>query len=310
MMRKAGVGRAIGWALALAACAGAPVTSADPVLPMEPAAAPSPVPAPAEKAALDLHCAGALIQGGIALCRTAPAATLWIDGKEATKADQTGLAVIGFDRDSNAMVQVEARLGGVVATQELRIAPQSYRVQRVDGLPPQTVTPTEPAVLKKIERDSAAKAKAFASQAAIDGFLDGFAWPVEGRVTGPFGAQRILNGEPRSPHYGVDLALPTGSPIRAPASGLVVLAQADMHFEGGLVLIDHGQGLVSMYLHMSRIDVAAGQEVAQGQSLGAVGASGRATGPHLCWRMRWRGRHLDPSLAIDGLARAKTELGL
>ncbi|HRK64871.1 MAG TPA: M23 family metallopeptidase, partial [Terricaulis sp.] len=108
--------------------------------------------------------------------------------------------------------------------------------------------------------------------------------------------------------FGVDIAAPTGTPIRAPAAGVVSFANADMHFEGGLVFIDHGQGLITMYLHMSRLDVTAGQRVEQGQVMGAVGASGRATGPHLCWRMRLNGRQLDPSVAIDGLASARAEL--
>jgi murein DD-endopeptidase MepM/ murein hydrolase activator NlpD len=103
-----------------------------------------------------------------------------------------------------------------------------------------------------------------------------------------------LNGVPARPHYGVDLAAPRGTPIVAPAGGLVSFAETGLHFEGGLIMIDHGQGLVSAYLHLSRLDVVAGQSVSQGQVIGAVGAEGRATGPHLCWRMKWRDRNLNP----------------
>ena len=116
--------------------------------------------------------------------------------------------------------------------------------------------------------------------------------------TSSFGPQRILNGEPKTPHYGLDLAAPAGTVIVAPADGRVVLAQADLWFEGGLTLIDHGQGLVSAYLHQRAQAVREGQRVRQGDPIGEVGAKGRATGPHLCWRMTWRGRHMDPSLAL------------
>ena len=128
-------------------------------------------------------------------------------------------------------------------------------------------------------------------------------------MSGPWGNQRVLNGVPKTPHYGIDIAAPTGTPIRAPAAGVIALANPDMHFEGGLIMLDHGQGLMTYYLHMSRLDVTAGQTVAQGQSLGAVGRSGRTTGPHLCWRMRWRDRNLDPSLAVQGLAVARAHFG-
>lgn len=116
------------------------------------------------------------------------------------------------------------------------------------------------------------------------------------RLSARFGGQRILNGEPKRPHYGCDLAAPTGTTITAPAAGRVILAEPNMHFEGGLTMIDHGQGLISYYLHQSRLDVATGQDVTRGQAIGAVGATGRATGPHLCWRLKWRDRNLDALL--------------
>ena len=120
------------------------------------------------------------------------------------------------------------------------------------------------------------------------------------RLSARFGGQRILNGAPSRPHYGADLAAPVGTPVHAPAGGLVVFAETGLHYEGGLVLIDHGQGVVSAYLHLSRIDVRAGQTVVLGQVIALVGQEGRATGPHLCWRLKWRGRNLDP-LLLTGL---------
>lgn len=285
-------------AIALAACAAgeAPAQSD------APPAAPAPAP-------LTLACAGAFTQGGVALCRTAPGAAISVDGAPSGAADAQGWAVIGFSREHGESGVVEARAGGASVSQTYAVADREFDIQRVDGLPPQTVTPTDPEVIARIQREAVLKREGFASLAPITGFLDGFILPVEGGiVTGAWGNQRILNGEPRDPHYGYDIAAPEGTPVRAPASGVVTLANPDMHFEGGLVFIDHGQGLITMYLHMSRLDVTAGDRVVQGQVIGAVGDRGRATGPHLCWRMRWRERQLDPSVAIEGLAAARAQL--
>lgn len=258
---------------------------------------------------LTLECAGAFTQGGLVVCRTLPGAQVLVDGVDAGVADAQGWIVVGFTREHGAEGAIVARTQGAQVTQAVAIAPREFDIQRIDGLPQQTVTPTDPAVLARIQRETAMKAEGFASRAALTGFLDGFIWPVEGgRISGRWGGQRILNGVPNTPHYGVDIAVPTGTPIRAPAGGVVSFANADMHYEGGLVFIDHGQGLITMYLHMSRVDVQVGQRVEQGQVIGAVGATGRATGPHLCWRMRLNGRQLDPSVAIDGLAAARTQL--
>lgn len=263
---------------------------------------------PEAPTALTLACAGAFTQGGVAICRTRPGAEVLLDGVAMGHADQDGWAVIGFTREHGAQANVVARAEGGQVLQSYAVTPRQFDVQRIDGLPQQTVTPTDPAVLARIQRETAMKNEGFASHAAMTGFLDGFIWPVQGRISGRWGNQRVLNGTPSTPHFGVDIAADAGTPIRAPAAGVVSLANPDMHFEGGLVFIDHGQGLITMYLHMSRLDVVAGQRVAQGDVIGAVGASGRATGPHLCWRMRLNSRQLDPSVAIDGLQAARTEL--
>jgi murein DD-endopeptidase MepM/ murein hydrolase activator NlpD len=298
-------------ALVLVACAAAETPGATEATPVAEAPAPAAAPAaPAEPAArAALTCEGALTQGGVALCRTTPGAEIFIEGEAAGRADENGWAVIGFTRESPSSLRVEARHDERVEAITLAIGDREFDVQRVDGLPPQTVTPTEPEVLERIRRESALKNEAFASLAPLEGFLDRFILPVDGVVSGRWGNQRILNGVPSTPHFGYDIAAPEGTPIRAPASGVVVLAEPDMHYEGGLVFIDHGQGLISMYLHMSRLDVRVGDVLQQGQVIGAVGARGRATGPHLCWRMRWRGRQLDPSIAGGALAHAVNVLG-
>lgn len=267
------------------------------------------VAAPAPQAP-SLRCAGAFTQGGIALCRAMPGAIVSLNGARVGAADADGWIVIGFTREHPASAEISASVHNAVVTERYDIAPREFDIQRVDGLPQQTVTPSDPAVLARIQRESALKQAAFTSEANIEGFLDGFIRPVEGgRVSGTWGNQRILNGTPSTPHFGYDIAVPTGTPIRAPAAGVVTLAEADMHYEGGLVFIDHGQGLITMYLHMSRVDVRVGDTLEQGQVIGAVGSSGRATGPHLCWRMKLRNtQQLDPSVAIEGLAQAREEL--
>ena len=236
------------------------------------------------------------VQGGHVIVRTAPGATLAVESAEVGKASAGGLAVIGFDRDAPSSTRISASLEGATTALPVTIAPGDFDVQRIGGLPANQVQPTDPALLARIAREGELKRAAFASQWDGEGFAGGFEPPVRARVSGRFGGQRVLNGVPARPHYGVDLACPSGTPVLAPAAGLVVLAEPALHYEGGLILIDHGQGLVSAYLHLSKLDAVRGATVAKGQRIGAVGSTGRATGPHLCWRLKWRERNMDPML--------------
>ncbi|NBB65352.1 peptidoglycan DD-metalloendopeptidase family protein [Pseudomonas sp. ODNR1LW] len=248
---------------------------------------------------IDLVLTGAWRQGGYALGRTEPRAQILVDGEVLSTASARGLFVIGFDRDAPAVASLEVRSGDRSILRRLDIAPHAFPSTRVDGLPPATVEPSDPALLARIQQELAAKTEAFASDADTDQFREGFIWPLETyRISSEWGAQRVLNGTPARPHYGIDLAAPAGTVIRAPADGRVVFVRPDMHFEGGLTLIDHGQGLISAYLHQSQQNVSLGQTVRRGDPLGQVGMTGRATGPHLCWRLKWRGRNLDPSLLV------------
>lgn len=246
---------------------------------------------------LPLDLAGDFMQSGTVLGRSIPGARILLDDV-ATTADAAGRFIIGFDRDAPpaALLTVTAPDGRSVS-RSLQVAPKTWRVTSVSGLPGRTVNPPAEA-RARIERESALKQRAYASEDPIGtGFAETFDWPLAAvRVTSPWGAQRQLNGTLQRPHYGVDLGAATGTPIRAPAPGLVIIAESDLYFEGGMVALDHGQGLITTYLHMSRVDVRVGQRLVRGDQLGAVGARGRATGPHLCWRMRWRGRQCDPSL--------------
>lgn len=250
-------------------------------------------------ATLPLTLDGAVTQGGFAIGRTAPGAIVFLDDEALTTASDDGLFFIGFDRDEPETVALRVQSGVRSVQRTLNVQRGAFPSSRIDGLPATTVDPVEPDVLEKIRIESAAKAEGFASRLDADHFRDGFVWPLaDYRVSSPWGSQRVLNGTPARPHYGIDLATTAGAIIRAPADGRVTLARPDLHFEGGLVLIDHGQGLVTAYLHQSRLDVAAGQMLKRGDPIGRVGMTGRATGPHLCWRMKWRDRNLDPSLMV------------
>ncbi len=292
-------------AVLLVASCGAPTVAQNGALPTPTAPAVVPAPPAPPPPPLDLTCAGAFAQGGVVLCKTLPGAQFVVDGEERGAADALGWVVAGFDRDAKPTSTFSVRTPTEAKTVDYTIAARSYSVQRVNGLPPETVSPSDPAVLKRIAEEVAAKEEARKSRASTEGFLQGFVWPIQGIMSGAWGNQRVLNGEPRAPHYGFDIAAPEGTPIHATADGVIAMANPDMHFEGGLVMIDHGQGLITYYLHMSRLDVQVGQTVAQGQVIGAVGKKGRATGPHLCWRMRWRDRNLDPSLAVQALSTAR-----
>lgn len=247
-----------------------------------------------------LELSGRFVQGGHIVGRTWPGALVFVDGESLTTAAASGLFIVGLDREAPSSVEIRVQDGPRLARRTLEIAPGTFPTSRITGLPPATVeVPADPVLLARIQREVALKTEGFASRIDADHFRDGFVWPVEGfRISSRWGAQRILNGTPARPHFGVDLAVPAGSPIRAPAAGRVALAQPDLHFEGGLVLLDHGQGLITAYLHQSRLDVREGQDVRRGDLIGRVGMTGRATGPHLCWRMKWRDRNLDPTLLV------------
>jgi murein DD-endopeptidase MepM/ murein hydrolase activator NlpD len=250
-----------------------------------------------------LQLSGRFQQGGFAIGRTSPRAEVLVDGEDMGPASAEGLFVVGFDRDGPPACEIRVRNPDGEAVHKAEITRGVFDIQRINGLPEDQVTPTDPALLARLEAEAKRKAEGFASRADLDDFRDGFVLPVHGfRLTAHFGGQRILNGEPKRPHYGDDLAAPVGTPVTAPAPGVVSFAETGLHYEGGLIMIDHGQGLVSCYLHLSRVGVERGQPLRRGELIGAVGKEGRATGPHLCWRLKWRGRNLDPMLLVGAQA--------
>ncbi|NNL90014.1 MAG: M23 family metallopeptidase [Marinicaulis sp.] len=241
---------------------------------------------------------GNYVQGGVVVGQTSPGATVRLDGDE-VMVGADGKFIIGFGRDSaTTALLVVTQVDGAVERTTLEIADREFPVQRIDGLDQSKVSGFTEEQLAKIAIDSEKKKAARQNTQANADWASGFMWPVKGRISGVFGSQRILNGEPKRPHSGMDIAAATGAPIFAPASGTVRLAEAGMYFEGGLVLLDHGHWLESAFLHMSRIDVDAGQYVEKGDVIGAVGATGRVTGPHLHWSVKWAGRLVDPQLLV------------
>jgi len=244
-----------------------------------------------------VELAGSLVQGGLVWGAVAPGSRVTLDG-EALDVLADGTLFAGFDRDAPATAELVVS-GPGTCRQTLQVARREYNIQRVEGVPQQTVTPSA-ADLERIRREQAlvdaARARRFERPDLLQGALDGFRWPAVGPISGVYGSQRVYNGSPGRPHYGVDVAMPTGTPVRAPAAGVVTLAEPDLFFSGGTVFLDHGYRFSSAFLHMSKILVAVGQEVSAGEVIGEIGATGRATGAHLDWRMNWRDRRIDPQL--------------
>lgn len=236
---------------------------------------------------------GAMEQGSLALGYADPRATVKIDG-QAVRLSPDGVFAFGFAFDQIKPSLVEVTWSdGAVESQSYTPTVRQYEIQRVNGLPQNTVTPP-PDVLERIKREAGEIYVARQRDQPGSDFLSGFDWPAPGRESGVFGSQRIDNGVPMAPHFGVDMAAPTGTPIHAPADGTVSLS-ADHYLNGGFTLIDHGQGVSTSYLHQSKRLVKEGDAVKRGQKIGEIGQTGRATGPHLHWAMNWFEVKLDPS---------------
>ncbi len=248
---------------------------------------------------------GDLVQGGLLWGSTAPGSSVSLGGRELdVLADGTFFGGFGRDAAASAELVIE---GERPCRQTLEVTSRQYRISRVDGVPQKTVTPSQEH-LDRIAREralvSAAKGQRLQRPDLLQGALAGFEWPTTGRISGVYGSQRIYNGTPKSPHYGVDVAVPTGTPVYAPSGGVVTLAEPDLFYSGGTVILDHGYGLSSSFLHMSKVHVAVGTEIRRGELIGEVGSTGRATGPHLDWRMSWRSERIDPQLLVPPMPAA------
>ena len=244
----------------------------------------------------ELQLPDQLQQGQLVVGHAPKGAKIEFAGRRVLVGDD-GVFVFGLGRDAPAEEKLHIRYSNGKANDVvLRIAKREYETEHVNGLPPHTVTPN-PELMKRIERERARVAETRHRNDAREDFERGFLDPVENaRVSGLWGRQRIDNGKPMAPHFGLDFAVPNGTPIRATAPGVVTLAEMGMVLNGGIVVLDHGHGVSTTTIHMSRIDVKPGQKLKQGDVVGLAGATGRATGPHVHWAANWFDVAIDPAL--------------
>jgi murein DD-endopeptidase MepM/ murein hydrolase activator NlpD len=233
------------------------------------------------------------------IIKTDPQANLTIDD-QALAVSKNGFAVIGFHRDDIAPVDVVAQYpDGRHDTLTITPTPREFKEQRIDGLPQNMVTPPQD-VLDRIARDRAEVSQARAVISDLNGWQQDFIWPSHGIITGVYGSRRILNGQPRAPHYGIDIAAATGTPVKAPADGVITMVD-DLYFTGITIIMDHGHGISSTFLHLNKANISVGMAVKQGDIIGEVGSTGRSTGAHLDWRINWFTKRLDPALLAGSM---------
>ena len=247
-----------------------------------------------------------LQQGALVYGRT-DADALEVLGRK-VDVDAQGRFVFGLGRDAKPELSI-VLMGpdGQSETKTMNVRQRRYETESIEGVEQKYVSPPAE-VLERIRSDTAQvkKARETDSSNRYD-YLDAFIWPAEGRISGVYGSQRIFNGVPKRPHYGIDIAAPTGAPVISPIAGKVILAHPDMYYSGGTLILDHGRGVSSTFIHLSRIHVKEGDEIEKGQQVGEVGASGRATGPHLDWRINWFQHRLDPQLVLPSREALKNE---
>lgn len=237
-------------------------------------------------------------QGMLVTGRAAPGTTLVLDGR-AVRVSPAGDFAFGFGRDAGPRATLRiTNPDGRVEERALRVAKREWQTQRINGLPDRMVTPPDD-VVARIQAEQQRLNAARRHDTPEAWFAEGFLWPVRGRISGVYGSQRILNGQPRAPHLGLDIAAPTGTTIHAPATARVAMV-GDLYFTGNTVILDHGQGVATMHCHMSRVDVGEGQRLERGQPFGAVGATGRVTGPHLHLALFWFATSLDIRPLLPG----------
>jgi murein DD-endopeptidase MepM/ murein hydrolase activator NlpD len=241
---------------------------------------------------------GKFIQGHFIIGKTDPSSKVKIDKKQ-IRVSKDGYFAFGLARDRKYDVVITIEKNGVKEKITKRIQKRKYNIQRIDGLEEKMVTPPEE-VYERIKKDNKLIAKARAVDTDLDYFKDKFIIPVEDAIiTGVYGSQRILNGKPKWPHYGLDFAQDEGAPVKAMINGTVTLAETDLYYTGGTLIFDHGHGISTLYMHLNEIFVKKGQKVKQGEVIGTVGATGRATGAHLDVRLNWFGVRLDPATVLN-----------
>ena len=241
---------------------------------------------------------GKFTQGSLIRGQVSKEATVTLDGKH-IETNKDGKFVFGFARDAELDHTLTITLAdGSTIHRDITLEKREYDIQRIDGLDQKMVTPPQE-VTDRIKRDNANVALARSKVSDLDAVFTRFEWPAKGPISGVYGSQRILNGQPKWPHYGVDVAGPKGAPVTAPVQGVVTLAD-DLYYSGNTLILDHGMGVFSTFLHLDSITVEVGQLVQQGEQIGTIGATGRATGPHLDWRINLGKMRLDPQTVVSG----------
>ena len=241
---------------------------------------------------------GKFIQGHFIIGKTEPDSKVKIDKKQ-VKVSKDGYFAFGLARDRKYDVVITIEKNGVKEKITKRVQKRKYNIQKIDGLEEKKVTPPEE-VYERIKKENKLIAKARAIDSDLDFFKDKFMIPVDDAIiTGVYGSQRILNGKPKWPHYGLDFAQKKGTPVKAMLGGIVTLAESDLYYSGGTLIFDHGHGISTLYMHMHEIFVEKGQKVKQGNIIGTIGSTGRATGPHLDVRLNWFDTRLDPATVLN-----------
>jgi len=243
---------------------------------------------------------GEHVQGGLLIGKTQAENQIFFN-EQRVKVSSQGQFIIGLDRDEAPNATITVQTPNKPATKHtLDIRQRTYAIQRINGLPKKKVSPNKKNLLR-IRKDNQKIAQARQHNDERTDFSQGFSWPARGRISGVYGSQRILNGKPRRPHYGVDIAAPIGTPVTAPANGLITLAHPNMFFSGGTLILDHGHNLSSAFLHLDKIHVQVGDYVKKGDLIADIGATGRVTGAHLDWRMNWFKHRIDPQLLVPAM---------
>ncbi len=245
-----------------------------------------------------LNLKGKPTQGGLIIAQTNTSAEVKINGKTAHKTDD-GYFMFGFGRFDEQPIHLVINFDGRTYKTTIPVTTREFPTEEINGLPANKVTPPAK-VYAQIKADNIKVSKARSFVDFRKDFLQNFIWPADGRVSGVYGSRRILNGKPKRPHYGMDIANKTGTPVVSPASGIVRMAETGMYYTGGTIIIDHGYGLTTTFMHLSQVNVETGSYVEQGEKIGEIGMTGRATGPHLDWRVNLGKTRLDPQLIIEG----------
>lgn len=253
--------------------------------------------------ASDFNYRGKVEQGGLLFATVPAGSSVDIDGK-AVRLSPNGDFLIGFTRDHPDTTTVEITYPDKSKEKIVfEVAKRKYDIQKIEGVAQKYVSPPE-STLKRIRADNRLIGAARKRDDARTDFLETFIWPAIGPISGVYGSQRFFNGKPRRPHFGLDIAAPKGTPVKAPTSGIITVAHPDMYYSGGTIMLDHGHGLSSAFLHLDSVTVKVGQVVRQGDIIGTIGDTGRVTGPHLDWRMNLHKLRIDPRQLVGDMPAA------